>query len=712
MKQKLLLFLSMFLLLGGGSIWGTKQYASWETPASNGKWDAETSTYSWTAAWSNLATIFQTSGNLQQYTSLHFTTSDYTDTYRVCFMNGSSILGQPIVFYSAGQKDLVFSERNEIKNIDLSQVTHIAFGGNSASGSIIVKDIYLEKPTEVTFDSKGIYNIPLTDISVASGNITYDATTGTVTVPANGSGVLKADLGNADFTNVTMISNSFSDFSYLSNTFIFSGNNGIGGWYSSKDNLTLSNERKIEGITHINYTIQSEAGGTFTINSIQLKADMISCAKGGMTSLKSLPYKKLADDSDITPTWDLTATDGTIYGTYSDAVGSGVNAVGQYCDLTDFEELRIYKPTNEGLRLFMIDGNNEKATQVKTNEKATWDDAESCIVVKIADLPTYNGKVLLQGIKTLPSWLGGSYTTQITEIAAYKTPEAGQAQYTLSGSGIMSEAGKKALADVNTTHIDATGLTNTKPITLTPANPNCIFVAAEGKLANENNVAIDNTVANLVLTDGYSFKAPEGLTAKEAQYERTMTTLFGTIILPFDAKSNETVQFYSVINKTANSIELEEVDELAAGTPAIMQQKGGKASINATNVTVSNEIKEAADVVTMHGSYTMDTKVTDANAYYIKGDKFWKRSDVADDPHFFCDAFRAYFTVEGNAAVQAKALAINVSGNPTGVNAVEELTGNGIEAVYNAAGVKQNGMQKGVNIVRLANGKNITVIVK
>ena len=114
----------------------------------------------------------------------------------------------------------------------------------------------------------------------------------------------------------------------------------------------------------------------------------------------------------------------------------------------------------------------------------------------------------------------------------------------------------------------------------------------------------------------------------------------------------------------------------------------------------------------MHGSYAMDTKVTDANAYYIYNDKFWKRADDANDPHFFCDAFRAYFTIDNTATTQAKTFAINVSGNPTGVNAVEELTNNGIEAVYNTAGVKQNDIQKGVNIVRLANGKTITVIVK
>ena len=125
-----------------GGVKATKLYATYGTPASNGKWDAETNTYTWTGNYSNLMTIFEfPSGDLGDYTSLHLTTSNYSDAYRVCFMNGSTAVAT-ISFYSGGEKDIVFSERTETKDLDMSQITHISFGGSSGSGSIVLSKAY------------------------------------------------------------------------------------------------------------------------------------------------------------------------------------------------------------------------------------------------------------------------------------------------------------------------------------------------------------------------------------------------------------------------------------------------------------------------------------------------------------------------------------------------------------------------------------------
>ena len=137
------------LVVGVGGAKGVTLNASFQTPASNGSWNAGTNTYSWTGSYSNLMTIFSFSGGqLANYTSLHLTTSDYTDSYRVCFMNGSTAVAT-IAFYSAGQKDLVLADRTETKDLDLSTVTHISFGGNSNSGSVTLTNVYLEGPDPV-----------------------------------------------------------------------------------------------------------------------------------------------------------------------------------------------------------------------------------------------------------------------------------------------------------------------------------------------------------------------------------------------------------------------------------------------------------------------------------------------------------------------------------------------------------------------------------
>lgn len=134
------------LILGLGGVNAKIRNAEFGTPADNGTWNAETQLYEWKAAWSNLMTIFDCNvDKLSNYTSLHLTTENYTDVYRVCFMKGGTALAT-IPFYSDGQKELNFAERVETQNIDLKEVTHIAFGGSSERGSITLKNVYLEGP--------------------------------------------------------------------------------------------------------------------------------------------------------------------------------------------------------------------------------------------------------------------------------------------------------------------------------------------------------------------------------------------------------------------------------------------------------------------------------------------------------------------------------------------------------------------------------------
>lgn len=66
-------------------------------------------------------------------------------------MNGGNAIAS-IVFYSEGQKDLVFAERNETKDLDLSTIDHISFGGASGEGSITVTNMYLEGPDAPALD--------------------------------------------------------------------------------------------------------------------------------------------------------------------------------------------------------------------------------------------------------------------------------------------------------------------------------------------------------------------------------------------------------------------------------------------------------------------------------------------------------------------------------------------------------------------------------
>lgn len=103
----------------------------------NGSWDGKNNVYSWTGDRYNLMTIFTgLEGKLgKDYVALKFTTSNYTNSYRVLFMDGDVKVAQ-IDFWKGGKKYLDFSNRNELKGKDLSKVDNIKFGGNSGGGSI------------------------------------------------------------------------------------------------------------------------------------------------------------------------------------------------------------------------------------------------------------------------------------------------------------------------------------------------------------------------------------------------------------------------------------------------------------------------------------------------------------------------------------------------------------------------------------------------
>lgn len=132
----------MLFITGSNGIYaGVDLNATLSNPASYGSWDQENNRYSWEQGYDNLMPIFTgLKGKLNtDYVALKFTTSKYIkdQPYRVCFMQDGNT--QPIAeirFYSEGDKNLVFADRDELKDKDLSNVDKILFGGASTSGSI------------------------------------------------------------------------------------------------------------------------------------------------------------------------------------------------------------------------------------------------------------------------------------------------------------------------------------------------------------------------------------------------------------------------------------------------------------------------------------------------------------------------------------------------------------------------------------------------
>lgn len=242
----------------------------------------------------------------------------------------------------------------------------------------------------------------------------------------------------------------------------------------------------------------------------------------------------------------------------------------------------------------------------------------------------------------------------------------------------------------------------------TTGNKNLVlYVDENASVKNTNNVVIGDECQNLVLTDGYSFAAPKAFTAANASYSRSMGTTWGTICLPYAVTSDENVAYYGITGVENDMLTLTKYDELPAGTPALVKKLAGEGiAPQATSVAVSSDINNVAGGVNMYGSYTNNVRVENPNSYYIYNDKFYSCNE-----YFFCNDFRAYFTMEG-----AGAKVLHIADIDDVATAIDALTGAGngvsVEAIYGENGVLRNDLEKGVNIVKLSNGKTQKIVIK
>ena len=124
-----------------------KLYATFGTPGSNASYDATTFTYAWTGSTNNLMNCFTfDNGELADYTTLNFTFSELSDgasvRINVLFSDNTN---KSKSYYSAGTKATAITELLDDTHT-AADVTALRFGGNSGSGSAVLKaaEMYLE----------------------------------------------------------------------------------------------------------------------------------------------------------------------------------------------------------------------------------------------------------------------------------------------------------------------------------------------------------------------------------------------------------------------------------------------------------------------------------------------------------------------------------------------------------------------------------------
>lgn len=227
------------------------------------------------------------------------------------------------------------------------------------------------------------------------------------------------------------------------------------------------------------------------------------------------------------------------------------------------------------------------------------------------------------------------------------------------------------------------------------------------------NVVVNGICGNLVISDAEPFSATSAFTAANVSYEREITNEWGTICLPYAINSTNEVQLYKPSSVDGSNITFTAIESLEAGEPAVFKKIGSdtKIDMSASNVEIVPMVKEedSVDNMKLVGSLTGETIAEDGvhSYYYVAKNKVWPKNPSKD---LTVLPQRAYFVAQNPAS--AKEFNICADGEEsTAIRAFGEIM-DGTAEYYDAKGRRILDMQKGVNIVRTADGNVTKVVIK
>ena len=236
-----------------------------------------------------------------------------------------------------------------------------------------------------------------------------------------------------------------------------------------------------------------------------------------------------------------------------------------------------------------------------------------------------------------------------------------------------------------------------------------IPTATEG-VYNLKNTEADNYIGSqdagfFTVNSHIEFKLVE--TTKPSIDINTTAAGWGTVILPFAVASLPTgVKAYSCAAVEGTTLTLAEVNALEANKPYIIEgawnevKTGDALGIN-LSYTEGLLTGEYAEQKATKDTYVLQKKAGVVGFYH-----------VAEGSEPTIGANHAYLTVPAPAAGGEGAReAYFFSSEATGIMAIDALT-SGNATIFNAAGAQIPALQKGMNIVRKADGKSYKVIVK
>jgi hypothetical protein len=177
-------------------------------------------------------------------------------------------------------------------------------------------------------------------------------------------------------------------------------------------------------------------------------------------------------------------------------------------------------------------------------------------------------------------------------------------------------------------------------------------------------------------------------------------------MLPFAAELPYGMKAYTCDEVDDNVLTLTPATSFAPNTPYIVEEGAGNHTFSgyglATKVSYEGGLLTGvyADTKVPAGSYVLQEKDGNVKFYLVS---------AGENMQPTLNPYRAYLTVP---AESAGVKAFSFGGETTGINGVETLTDGTVESIYTINGTRVNSLQKGLNIVKMSNGKTQKVLVK
>lgn len=225
------------------------------------------------------------------------------------------------------------------------------------------------------------------------------------------------------------------------------------------------------------------------------------------------------------------------------------------------------------------------------------------------------------------------------------------------------------------------------------------------------------TVYGLTLSDDKAFELYEACNVQDGTYTRPMASTWGTLCLPYFIKSSDrnTCLFYKIETMEDDKVLLTEIPRgyIPAGTPLVVRKK--------------DDSQEDISIYSEHAM--MSTAPSNDNANPLKGT--FSTTELTDDCYFIAKnqfrlveyykgaatgvkvaGFRAYLQPETTAgSKRADVLSIGIDDEATGIESAEVIDwlNNPSAEYYDLKGRRVEGLQKGINIVKV--GKRVKKVV-